>query len=192
MSPIIIIGAGGHGVSVAEIIQITNDFNIIGFLDNSHNNHETIGIKNLGPIDNIQHYLSSDLNVFIAIGNNKIRKLIHEKIKPYDVTFPTIAHPTSVISKYAKLGEGCAIMANTYIGARTQVGAFCIINPGATVDHDCDLHDYSHLGINSSMAGGAKLEEGSWLQPGAALSYNCSISENIKVAPSAVVTTYIE
>ena len=42
----------------------------------------------------------------------------------------------------------------------TSVGDHCIVNTGATIDHDCQIDNYVHISPGVNLAGGVRLGEG--------------------------------
>jgi UDP-3-O-[3-hydroxymyristoyl] glucosamine N-acyltransferase len=68
------------------------------------------------------------------------------KIAPPPVVFAPGIHPSAVVGRDVKMGEGVSIQAHVVIedgariGDRTVVRALCYIGHGATVGADCHLH----------------------------------------------------
>lgn len=74
MKKIFLIGMGGHAKVVKDIIELNNEFEVIGYLDDKfHEKSVSDGII----YDNLNSYRNYKENYFvITIGNNKIRKKI--------------------------------------------------------------------------------------------------------------------
>lgn len=72
MKKIFLIGMGGHAKVVKDIIELNNEFEVIGYLDDKfHEKSVSDGII----YDNLNSYRNYKENYFvITIGNNKIRK----------------------------------------------------------------------------------------------------------------------
>ena len=185
MKNILIIGAVGHGPSIAEVLQFhINDFNIVGFLDDSKRPGSDVGrYKVLDRADNLSQYLNIADSIIVGIGNNEIRKAFINDGIAAGFEFPTVIHPRAVISPSSVIGKGTAIMANAIVGANTILGAGVIVNSGANIDHDCIAEDFSHLGANACMAGGSRLGNSAWLYPGVVLSYSTT------VGPGKIINT---
>ena len=66
-------------------------------------------------------------------------------------------------------------MAGTVINPGTKVGKGCIINTGATVDHDNEIGDFAHVSVGSHLAGTVRVGERSWVGAGAVVSNNITI-----------------
>jgi acetyltransferase-like isoleucine patch superfamily enzyme len=67
------------------------------------------------------------------------------------------------------------------------VGKGCIINTGATIDHDNLIEDYVHISPGVHLAGTVKVGKGSWLGIGSVVSNNVSITSRCKVGAGATV-----
>ncbi len=148
---VIIIGAGGHGKVIADIVIKSGD-KLLGFLDdnlekktNIVENHQVLG--KIEECVNLQKE-NKELCFIIAIGNNYTRKMIYEK---YNLNYYTAIHPNSNIGMAVQIGEGTAIMANACINSNTKIGKNCIINTGAVVEHDNKIEDYVHVSPNATL-----------------------------------------
>jgi acetyltransferase-like isoleucine patch superfamily enzyme len=51
-------------------------------------------------------------------------------------------------------------MAGSIVQANARIGKHCIINTGATVDHDCIVEDYAHIAPGAHLCGGVHVGEG--------------------------------
>ena len=99
-------------------------------------------------MDDYSFYKNEDFR--IAIGNNKIRKDISEKL---NVNYPALVHPTSTISTFSKVEAGTVVMVQSSINALTNVGEHCIINASAIIGHDVTIGDHVHVATNSAITG---------------------------------------
>lgn len=171
---LIVLGAGGHGRSVAEAVLLsqTSNFKVAGFIDDSWpTKNQVWGIPILGDTSDLHQYLSHAKNAIVAIGNNKLRESLQSRLIEVGFTILTVIHPQAIVSPSAKIGLGCTIMAGAIVGTESQLGDGVIVNSGAVVDHHCEIGDYGHLGVGTAMAGGSRLGKGAWLHAGNAVGY---------------------
>ncbi|MEZ4811230.1 MAG: acetyltransferase [Allomuricauda sp.] len=175
-----IFGAGGHGKAVIDLVISDCNLPIEGLFDD--NEHGMImGI----PIRNIQQIPSTEGKDFhIAIGDNQVRKEISSKIT---ANFPTIIHPSSAISKFARVGKGTVVMAQCSIKAVTDIGRHCIINAGAVIGHDVTIGDYVHVAPNSTIAGFVTVGEGAHIGIGATIIQGVHIGKWSIIGAGAVI-----
>ncbi|MBY0145889.1 acetyltransferase [Neobacillus niacini] len=190
---VIVIGHGGHSKVVSDIIRATNGLQIIGYLDNKY---ERIQVDNdliFGPIDEAIQFLEEQKNIkfVMAIGENRARKQVVERLGLSTKDYLTIAHPSASISPSAKIGYGTVVMPQTVINADVKVGNHCIINSGSVVEHDSLLDDFVHLCPNSTIAGTVKIQEGACVGSGATIIPNRSIGEWTMIGAGATVIDHL-
>lgn len=183
---LIIIGASGHGKVVADIALKMNKWQSIAFLDNDENLFSSIGIKVIGKSSEVTSYIESH-DIFVGIGNNVTRKKIQETLEVEGASIPKLIHPTAVLGEQVEIGCGTAVMAGVVINCSAKIGKGCIINTGATLDHDNLLEDYVHISPGAHLAGTVKVGKGSWLGIGSLVSNNIHITSNCMVGAGAVV-----
>lgn len=176
----VIIGASGHGKVIAEIIKSQKKFNIECFLDDAEKGASFFGY----PLFLRESYSKEIKNLFIAIGNNKIRKKIQSEFK---ANFPSIRHSSSVLSDSVSFGRGSCFMANSTVNADTLIGEQCIINTSASIDHDCNIGDFVHISPNVSLAGNVKVGELSHIGIGSTVIQGINIGKNVLVGAGSVI-----
>ena len=183
---LLVIGASGHGKVIADIALKMNNWKSIAFLDDDENVKSSIGIDVIGKTTDALKYMRN-YDIFIAIGNNATREKIQEKLEVEGVSIPVLIHPTAVIGEQVEFGAGTAVMAGAIINCCTTIGKGCIINTGATIDHDNFIEDYVHISPGVHTAGTVKIGKGTWLGVGSKVSNNLNITNGCKVGAGAVV-----
>lgn len=58
-------------------------------------------------------------------------------------------------------------MSGVSIHSGAQVGAHCIVNTHASVDHDCYLEDFVHIAPQAALCGNVSVGEGTLIGAGA-------------------------
>ena len=155
----ILYGASGHAKVVIDILE-ANGEKIDFIVDDNPSLTELLGYevrRNIGKYD----------EAIISIGSGEIRKNV---VKGLEVDkYVTAVHPSAVVSPRATIDEGTVVMQGAIVQSCAKVGKHCIVNTGASVDHDCELGDYVHIAPHATVLGGVKIGEGSWIQPLAVL-----------------------
>ncbi|MBQ8301979.1 MAG: acetyltransferase [Clostridia bacterium] len=182
MNRLIIIGAGGHGKSIADN-ALKNRYTDIEFVDD-HVSGECMGFPIVGSISDIKKLNDGKTDFVIGIGNNENRKMIAEA---YDVNWVTLIHPSAQIAFNVSVGVGTVIMANVAVNACTKVGCHCIINTGAVVEHDNLIGDYAHISPGVKFSGTVTVGECTWVGTGTSVINNINICENVIVGAGSVV-----
>lgn len=183
---LLIIGASGHGKVIAEIALKMNKWQYIAFLDDNETINSSMGIEVIGNSNQVTDYIN-DFDIFVGIGNNITRQKIHHKLLNYGATIPILVHPSAIIGEQVEIGEGTAIMAGVVINCCTKIGNGCIVNTGATIDHDNIIENFVHISPGAKLAGTIKVGQGSWLGIGCVISNNVNITEFCTVGAGAVV-----
>jgi len=174
---LLVVGAGGHGRSVAEAAELSGQFDLVGFLDDSLTAGDTaLGVPVLGPVASMDDHRAVATQAIVAIGNNAVREKLMQQLTAAGFEWATVVHPRAIVSPSAVLGAGSAVMAGAILGTEARLGVGAIVNCGAVVDHHATVEDFGHLGVNASMAGGTVLGRGAWMQAGSALGYGVKVT----------------
>lgn len=185
-SELIIIGAGGHGKVVADIAEQLHRYETIIFLDDSATEKECIGYPIVGTRTCISEYIGK-AEFFVAIGSAGTRERVMHKLKEMQADIATLIHPSAVVSKHAKIGEGTVVMAGAVINPSTTIGEGCIVNTCASVDHDCEIGDYVHIAVGAHLCGTVKVDKSTWVGAGATVKNNVAICGGCMIGAGAVV-----
>lgn len=185
---VVIIGAGGHGKVVADIVRKSGDI-VVGFLDDNPALSEFYsGFQVLGRVEVYEKY--REYSFVVAIGNPDIRERIVGFL--HNVNWYTAIHPTAVISDIeVSIAEGTVVMANAVINAGTKIGRHCIINSGAIVEHDNLIEDFVHISVGAKIAGSVQIGKSTWIGIGASVKNNLSICAGCMIGAGAVVVKNI-
>lgn len=189
MRKLIVVGAGGHGRSVAEAVLASSQFQLVGFLDDEFPRLSKVwDFPVLGRIAEFTRFRSYAESVVVAIGKNELREGLSAQLRIAGFDLATIIHPRAFVAPSAILGVGSVIMAGAIVGTEAQLGEGVIVNYGAVVDHHCRVENFGHLGVNASMAGGSVLGKGAWMQVGSALGYGVEIAAGRVLVPGEAVS----
>ncbi len=183
---LIIIGASGHGKVVADIALKMNRWQSVAFLDDNESKNSLIGIQVIGKSADAFNYID-DCDIFVGIGNNRIREELQSCLEMSGACIPTLIHPSATIGEMVKVGVGTVVMAGAVINCCTGIGKGCIVNTGVTIDHDNVIEDYVHISPGVHLAGTVRIGNGSWLGIGSVVSNNVNITSGCRIGAGAVV-----
>ena len=110
---IILIGGGGHCVSVIDVIENDNKFNILGILDSNIKEDNVLGYQILGGDNLIPELVNENTYFLITVGQIKSyssRKKIAKILIENKAKLATIISSIAYVSKHATIGEGSVIM----------------------------------------------------------------------------------
>lgn len=187
---IILIGASGHGRVCAEIAELTG-YKEVAFLDLDPDMTEYAGHKVIGVENDLEKLVNPNTDFFVSLGMNEKRERIHAKIRNAGGRIATLIHPAAVVSKSATISDGTAIMAGAVINPGTVIGEGCIINTSSSVDHDCNIGNFTHVAVGAHICGNVATGTKVWVGAGATVINNISICENVTIGAGAVVISNI-
>lgn len=184
-TPLVVVGAGGHGRSVLELVRLSGAHRVVAFLDDQHPpGTDIMGVPVWGASSLLDDLSTRGVAaVHVAIGNNGTRQALSERARAAGLTLVTLTHPRAFVSPSAVLGPGSAVMALAAVGTEAVLGDGAIVNMGAVVDHHAQVGAYAHLGANATMAGGTRIGARAWLQAGSALGYHVHLPDGTVLGP---------
>lgn len=187
MKRLAIVGAGGHGLVVADAAQMCG-WEHIEFFDDAWPHKTSNGVWPVqGRLENLYEQVQGYDGVVVAIGTNTIRAQTQVKLRDIGAPIVTIVHPSAIISKYARVGTGCVVFAGAVVNASAVVGDGVILNTSCSVDHDCVLADYVHISPGAHIAGDVRIGLNSWVGIGASVRQGISIGRHAVIGAGAVV-----
>lgn len=182
---LIIIGAGGHGRVVADIAEQVHRYKSIAFLDDVTPS-DAFSYPFLGDTTKAENFIH-EYDIFVAIGNSKARQKIMERLAPHGALFPTLIHPSAIISKDVVIERGTVIMPGVVINRGAKLGTGIIVNTSSSIDHDCTVGNYCHIAVGSHLCGTVKVGDHTWIGAGAIVNNNISICRLCTIGAGSVV-----
>lgn len=191
MRRVLIIGSGGHGQVVADILARANvagtPMHVLGFLDdNPRVQGETrLGLPILGTsaaLDTIDHDA-----VLLAIGDNERRQRLFEQLRARGEQFVIARHPTAIIAPDVRIGPGTMICAGVIINTGSTIGMNVILNTGCTVDHHNHIGDHAHIAPGSHLGGDVEVRAGAMVGIGATVMPQRTVGSWAVVGAGALV-----
>jgi sugar O-acyltransferase (sialic acid O-acetyltransferase NeuD family) len=186
---LVIVGAGGHGRVVHEICSSLG-LVVYGFVDSGIKCGDVVmkGIYNLGNENLLtDDSFISEFGFVVAISDQSSRRRLCTTILNHNGSLATLIHPSCIVSGSCTVGVGTVMVAGSIVNADTMIGRFCIVNTGATIDHDCRLLDGVQISPGVHLAGGVRCEDDSFIGIGAAVVPGVSVGARTIVGAGSVV-----
>ncbi len=174
---IYIYGASGHGLVVADIAR-SNGYDEIVFLD-----------------DASEFKFSPELekaDIIIAIGENKIRQKISQKVEAAGFEIVNLIHKSAVVSESAVIEKGAVVMPNAVINAKARIKEGAIINSGAVIEHECMIGKFAHISPKVALAGNVSVGEFTHVGIGSSVIQGIKIGNNCIIGAGSVVVRDIK
>jgi sugar O-acyltransferase (sialic acid O-acetyltransferase NeuD family) len=188
---ILLLGAGGHGQVVADVIRAQRsagqDVRFIGYCDDRAEALRTrFGREMLGTLIDAIHIPHDAL--IVTIGNNAVRRRLFEEVAGRGARMTIATHPSATVAPDASVHEGATICAGVVINTQAAIGANAIINTAASVDHHCRIGNHAHVAPGVRLGGDVEVGEGALIGIGAVVLPGKKIGAWAVVGAGAVVT----
>ncbi len=187
----LIVGAGGHGKVVLDILRAGGHYRPVGFVDADPRLHGTVvgGLPVLGGVHQLgrlagPHRVAA---VVIAIGDNRARAGYAAAVAEAGLPLATAVHPSAVVAASAVLGRNVVVCAGAVVCADARVGDHAIINTAATVDHECEVGPGVHVCPGAHLAGRVRVDAGALIGLGANVIQCLRVGAGATVGAGAVV-----
>lgn len=133
---------------------------------------------------------ADSVGFLVAIGGDKGRDRIEiqEYLESRQLVALVARHPTAFVADSASIGAGSQILANSTICVDVVIGRGCIVNTGATVDHECCLGVGVHIAPGANLASCVTVDDYATIYAGAVVLPGITIGQGSIVGAGAVVT----
>lgn len=188
MEDIVLIGGGGHALSVADAIVNGKNYEIIGYTDVSDVH---ISLRYLGTDDILERLFKKGLtNAAITVGflgKGSIRDKLCHMVEQIGFHLPRIIDPSAVVSGSADVGEGVFIGKHAVVNASVKIGKMCIVNTGAIVEHNSQIGEYSHIAVGAALCGGVDVGGHTFIGANATAIQGVHIGANTIIGAGSIV-----
>jgi UDP-N-acetylbacillosamine N-acetyltransferase len=193
---LVIWGAGGHASVVVDLVRLTGEFEIVGFLDdvNPHRRGEFfLDHTILGGREQLEGLRAQGVtHAFVAVGPNGPRWEAQQTLERTGWTVPVLIHPKATVSSMATIGGGSCVFAGAVVQAGARIGRSVIVNTCAAVDHDCQIDDAVHLAPGVRLAGAVQIGARSMLGIGSCVIPKVMIGPDILIPAGSVVVRDVQ
>lgn len=186
-----ILGCGGHGRVVLDILSNVGMCEIVGFVDSDPQfvGRRIDGIEVLGQPDDLPE-IREKYNVdcgIVAIGNNGIRRAMADRLELLGYGLINAIHPSANLARNVTLGRNIVIAAGALVCAHCQIGDSVILNTGCIVDHESLIGTATHICPGARLAGRVTVESGAFVGIGATVLQSTRVGYEAVVGAGAVV-----
>ena len=187
---IVIIGAGGHGKVVLDILRAAGRDKPIGFVDAdlSLAGTSVSGLPVLGPANMLPKLRQQKVRgAIIAIGDCRTRLQFADLLREQGFELMNAIHPTASISPSASLGVNVVVAAQAAICVEASIADSVIINTAAVVDHECIVGQGAHICPGAHLAGRVRVGARAFVGLGANVLQCLSIGDDATIGAGAGV-----
>lgn len=190
MKRVVVIGAGGHGREVADILRAQAETDVIGFVDDNREIHgdDIDGLRVLGDWLWFEGVDRAEIAVVCAVGLPESCRRLTRRAESLGLSFASAVSPLAHISRFASLGEGVTVFPHAVINTGAVVESYGVLNVAATASHDTKIGRYSNINPGAHLAGNVTVGEGCYIGMGANVIQGRSIGAWSVIGAGAVVT----
>lgn len=185
LKPIVILGAGGHAVSVAEAATACG-FEVLALVGEVSTDCEIGELTRVSVISELQ--LRQGIALALGVGNPALRHRLMSEIGGIGLnSWPPIVHPSASIAGSATLSSASVVLQGSVVGAQAQVGVGSLINSNATLEHHGVMHDFSSLEPGVVTGGAVQVGKFAIVGMGSTVARGISIGEGAVVGAASLV-----
>lgn len=187
---VVILGAGGHGKVVLDILRAAGEVEPVGFLDADPAlaGTEVLDVPVLGAANLLPKLRGQKVRgAVVAIGDNRARRQYAAMVREHGLELVNAIHPDACVSPTARLGRNVVIAAHAVVCVEAQIADSGIINTAAVVDHECRIGEAVHIGPGALLAGRVCVQPLAFVGMGAKVIQCRTVGEAAIVGAGAVV-----
>ena len=186
-------GAGGHARVIADLLACYQD-RMVALIDGHVGQSPMAEVPLLQGLPDLDRWLAlqeagTDLFGAVAIGRcGPDRMNCLQALQARGMTTPALLHPGASVSRFCSIGPGSHILAQAVVAAAAQIGAACIVNHRASVDHECVLDEGVHVAPGATLCGCVQIGKNVFVGAGAVILPRLQVGEGAVIGAGAVVT----
>jgi sugar O-acyltransferase (sialic acid O-acetyltransferase NeuD family) len=160
----------------------------LGYVDDNpaFANQHLLGLPVLGTFADICRIDHDAL--IVAIGNNRTRCNLYERLKASGEHFAIASHPRAIIARDVVIQPGTVICAGVVINPGSVIGRNVIVNTSCSIDHHCRIADHAHIAPGAHLGGDVTIDGGTLIGIGATVMPQRKVGAWSIVGASALVT----
>jgi len=189
--PTVILGGGGHGLVLGDLVSCEAPFRLQGYLDDGKQRGDVVdGFPVLGTIPDIATLCSeSPTAALIAVGlvdpDPSLRIRVFELAQSSGALLPPFVHTSATVDPRAVLGRGVQIHAGAVVGPDAILEDGVVINSGAVVSHHCRIGKHTHIAPGAILAGAVSIGGGCLVGMGVTAYLGITIGNNCVIENGA-------
>jgi sugar O-acyltransferase (sialic acid O-acetyltransferase NeuD family) len=189
---IAVIGYSGHAYVAIDIL-LSSSQKVIAYCDAEEKDRNPFSLVYLGKeSDTNTQAILKKYDYFIAIGDNAARSRVYKQLLPVLGNPINAIHSTAVISSSAKLKDGIFAAANVIVNPLVQISSGVICNTSCSIDHECIIDDFAHIGPGAVLCGNVNVGSHSFIGAGAVVRQGVNIGKNVMIGAGCIVVKDVE
>jgi sugar O-acyltransferase (sialic acid O-acetyltransferase NeuD family) len=184
--PLLLIGCGGHARSLIDLVESSGRWHVLGLVGLPEQvGEKVLGYAVLGCDQDLPQLRQQCAHALLAVGQIGLpshRQRLASELERLSFALPAVISGRAHVSRHAQLGPGTSVGHGVIVNAGASVGAYCILNTNALIEHDAVIGDYCHISTGALVNGGANIGVSSFIGSGAVL------RESLILPPKTVIS----
>lgn len=196
--PIVVVGAGGHGREVLDVIAACNaveddaGYKLLGVVDDAPEQInlrrlDERGITFLGDLSSWLQHADRGVRYVIGIGSMLSRRAVDRRMTAAGFEPATLIHPSAVLGSAVRLSPGVVVCPGVILTTNITVGRHTHLNFGAAVGHDTRIGNYVMVNPSANISGDCAIEDDVMLGVGCVVLQGLTVGRGAMVGASACV-----
>jgi len=180
---IVIIGAGGIGKLVVDIIEECNkaqeEYDVLGYIvDSQYGSPGTVVYNRpvLGGFDWLAKH-AGEVEVICAVGPTETRLKLVKQAEVAGARFCNIINPLAYVSPSVTMGVGNIVGAFVAFGPEVRLGNHVFINHSSAIGEEVTLEDFVTVSPLTNIARACNLATGSFVSVGVTIIDKINVGE---------------
>ena len=183
---VVIVGYGGHSYVAIDCIHSAG-LKVVGYCDLKESNRNIYNLEYFGAEADLPSSIINEYAFFLAIGDNKIRAKAFERLNVHSAFFISAIHQSTVLSNSAIFGKSVMLAPGAIVNPLVVLNDGVIVNTNASIDHECNVGSFSHIGPGATLCGNVKVGNQTLIGAGAVIKEGVEIGSNCIIGAGAVV-----
>lgn len=186
-----IYGTGGAGREIYMIFDVAphmyDKWDEIVFIDDINEVKEVYGCKVYTFNELKKKFSVDDIQIIIAVGEPKSKKILYEKVKEAGYKLATIISPLALVSRDAIIKEGVLINENVSVSAGAVIEENVLVNGKTIIGHDVHIEPHCQISSFSIIGGKTNVGEETFIGMSSCIKDHIIIGEKCVISMGAVV-----
>lgn len=196
MTPLVIVGCGGHGREVLTIARAVVSaggprWHLVGFVDDrpSEENLKRVHRLEVSYLGGLAWLRDAppDTHHVVGIGDPRVRRAVAARVDAYGTPAASLVHPDATIGPDTRYGPGFVAFPGARVTTNVTLGQHVHLNQNTTVGHDSVLADFVSVNPLAAVSGDCHLAEGVLVGTTAAVLQGLRVGRDSTVGAGACV-----
>ena len=212
-SSAIVVGAGGHGRELADIIgalsEVDATIKLLGLVDDGEVDRLALARAGFRFLGDSGSAADRDVALYLGLGHPRVRRQVAKRLNAVTrrhnrstSAVPVVGeaaprwggpihHPSAQLGSGSRLGVGSVLAQGAIITTNVLIGNHTHIGVGSTISHDCQLGDFVTICPGVTITGTVTIESDAFVGAGATILPGVSVGRGAVIGAGATVISDI-